>query len=89
MFIDSGCNYIYNKNKIFRKLNETQKTNVNVMITNKCGWKKKNYCIKISHDKVKILQNIQHVPSLAHNLLSVGQLMASGIQFYLMIKNVY
>lgn len=42
-----------------------------------------NVTLKTSSGKESILTNVQFVPSLAHNLLSVGQLMASGykVQF--------
>ena len=34
--------------------------------------------IKLSFEKLRVLKDVQYVPKLAHNLLSVGQLMASG-----------
>lgn len=34
--------------------------------------------IKKSFDKMKVLNDVQYVPHLAHNLLSVGQLMRYG-----------
>lgn len=34
--------------------------------------------IKTIQGDVKVLHNVQYVPDLAHNLLSVGQLMKSG-----------
>lgn len=37
--------------------------------------------ITTSDSKMKLLSNVQYVPKLAHNLLSVGQLIASGCTF--------
>ena len=34
--------------------------------------------INTSHDKVKLLDNVQFVPDLRYNLLSVGKLMSDG-----------
>lgn len=34
--------------------------------------------IKLSFEKTRILNEVQYVPHLAHNLLSVGQLLRSG-----------
>ena len=39
--------------------------------------------IKTSNGKVKLLHDVQYVPSLAHNLLSVEQLMGSGYSILL------
>ena len=44
--------------------------------------------IKTIQGNVKILQGVQYVPTLAHNLLSVGQLMKGGSRFYLMAMHV-
>lgn len=34
--------------------------------------------IKISQGKLKQIHDVQYIPSLAHNLLSVGQLLSCG-----------
>lgn len=65
--------------EIFKELDEMQKMMV------KLGDNKDIYVegkgtivIKTNHDKVKLLYDVQLIPNLAHNLLSIGQLMSSG-----------
>lgn len=79
-FVDSGCsNHMTGMKLIFKELDETQKTIVRLGDNNGLQAEGKGtVAIKSSHGKVKLLHDVQFVPSLAHNLLSVGQLMATG-----------
>ena len=78
--IDSRCsNHMTGKKELFRDLDETKKLKV------KLGDDKEiqvegegTVAISNSPDKVKLLHNVQYVPSLAHNLISVGQLLLTG-----------
>ena len=44
--------------------------------------------IKTIQGNVKILQGVQYVPTLGHNLLSAGQLMKGGFSILLMAMHV-
>lgn len=65
--------------EMFRDLNESEKMQVKLGDDKDIQVEGKGtVAIKTSHGKVKLLHNVQFVPNLAHNLLSVGQLMACG-----------
>ncbi|GKE42540.1 putative gag-pol polyprotein, identical, partial [Tanacetum coccineum] len=79
-YIDSGCsNHMCGARSMFKELDESQRKEV----TLGNDWKMKvegkgSVAIKTTQGNVKLLYDVEHVPSLAHNLLSVGQLMCSG-----------
>ncbi|XP_020243384.1 uncharacterized protein LOC109821619 [Asparagus officinalis] len=79
-FVDSGCsNHMSGIREMFRELDKTQKMQVklgdnkNIQVEGEG-----TVAIKTNNGKVKLLHDVQFVPKLAHNLLSVGQLMAGG-----------
>ena len=64
---------------MFKELDETRKLRVRLgddKLLQAEG--KEIVAIRTSHGKIKLLHDVFFVPSLSHNLLSVGQLMASG-----------
>ncbi|KAH0647717.1 hypothetical protein KY290_033702 [Solanum tuberosum] len=79
-FVDSGCSHhMTGERKGFKELDETKKRRI---------WLGDNKEIQVegegtivvqtSQGKVKLIQNVLFAPSLAHNLLSVGQLLSCG-----------
>ncbi|XP_073120321.1 uncharacterized protein [Henckelia pumila] len=61
------------------KLDETQKVKVHLGNGKDVQVKEKGtVSIETNHGKVRLLHNVQFVPDLGYNLLSVGQLMACG-----------
>ncbi|XP_075499941.1 uncharacterized protein LOC142538514 [Primulina tabacum] len=79
-FVDSGCsNHMTDTKSMFKELDETQK--VKVQLGNgkdvQVEWKG-TIGIETTNGKIKLLRNIQFVPDLGYNLLSVGQLMSCG-----------
>ncbi|GKD13030.1 retrovirus-related pol polyprotein from transposon TNT 1-94, partial [Tanacetum coccineum] len=79
-YIDSGCsNHMCGARSMFKELNESQRKEVTLGNDWKMKVKEKgSVAIKTTQGNVKLLYDVEHVPSLAHNLLSVGQLMCSG-----------
>lgn len=79
-FVDSGCsNHMTGTKSLFQELDETQR--IKVQLGNKKEMQvagKGTVGVDTSHGKVKVLNNIQFVPDLGYNLLSVGQLIAGG-----------
>ncbi|XP_010267663.1 PREDICTED: uncharacterized protein LOC104604813 [Nelumbo nucifera] len=78
--LDSGCsNHMSRTKSLFKELDESQKSEVRLgdnkqmQVEGKC-----TIAIKTSQGNVKLLHDVQYVPNLAHNLLSVGQLMDGG-----------
>ncbi|KAJ0094872.1 hypothetical protein Patl1_15003 [Pistacia atlantica] len=62
---------------MFKELDETRKMQVKLGNGKEIQVEGKGtVAIKTSHGKVKLLHNVQFVPDLGYNLLSVGQLMA-------------
>ena len=79
-FVDSGCsNHMTGTKSLFKELDETQKIKVQLgntkemQVEGKCLVK-----VETNHGKIKQLDNVQFVPDLGYNLLSVGQLMTRG-----------
>ena len=79
-FVDSGCsNHMTDTKSLFKELDETQKIKVQLgntkemQVEGKCTAK-----VETSHGKIKQLDNVQFVPDLGYNLLSVGQMMTRG-----------
>ncbi|KAH0661062.1 hypothetical protein KY290_029883 [Solanum tuberosum] len=79
-FVDSGCsNHMTGAKSMFRDLDEKQKKKVQLGNTKEMQVEGKGkVAVDTSHDKVKMLDDVQFVPDLGFNLLSVGQLMADG-----------
>lgn len=79
-FIDSGySNHMSGTRSLFRDLDESQKSEVRLGDDKQVRAEGKGtIAIKTIQGNVKLLCNVQFVPNLAHNLLSVGQLMASS-----------
>lgn len=78
--IDSGCsNHMIGDMSLFVNLDESQKVSVRLgndkeILVEGVG----TVCIHSKSGEQKILQGVQFVPGLAHNLLSVGQLLSKG-----------
>lgn len=64
---------------LFKKLNESQKSDVKLAngTSIKVGGQG-TVAVNISDGNIHYIHDVQYVPSLAHNLLSVGQLMENG-----------
>ncbi|CAL5340443.1 unnamed protein product [Camellia sinensis] len=79
-FIDSGCsNHMTGMKSLFKELDETQKLKVQLGNAKEMQVEGKGtVSIKTTHGNIKLLHNVQFVPDLGYNLLSVGQLMAAG-----------
>ncbi|XP_052201693.1 uncharacterized protein LOC127807695 [Diospyros lotus] len=68
-----------NKKSSFRELDESQRSEVRLGDDNQMQVEGKcTIAIKTSQGNVKLLHDVQYAPNLAHNLLSVGQLMDGG-----------
>lgn len=85
--LDSGCSsHMTGKKELFQKLDETQKhvvklgDNKEIQVAGKGS-----IAVTTQHGETKLNHNVQFVPNLAHNLLSVGQIVANG--YILMFKN--
>ncbi|KAK3001640.1 hypothetical protein RJ639_021269 [Escallonia herrerae] len=77
---DSGCsNHMTGMKSLFKELDETQKLKVKLGNGKEMQIEGKGIVgIETSHGNVKLLHDVQFVPDLGYNLLSVGQLMAGG-----------
>lgn len=65
--------------ELFYSLDESQRQTVRLGDDNEIEVAGKgSVAIQLQDGQTKLLQNVQFVPNLAHNLLSVGQLMSSG-----------
>ncbi|KAH7685847.1 RNA-directed DNA polymerase protein [Dioscorea alata] len=78
--IDSGCsNHMTGDRLLFSNLNESQKITMRLGDDKKmmvCGvW---TVTINTQAGTQKKLHGVQYVPGLAHNLLSMGQLLTKG-----------
>ncbi|CAL5412844.1 unnamed protein product [Camellia sinensis] len=79
-FIDSGCsNHMTGMKSLIKELDETQKLKVQLGNAKEMQVEGKGtVSIKTTHGNIKLLHNVQFVPDLGYNLLSVGQLMVAG-----------
>ena len=79
-YVDSGCsNHMSNAKSIFRTLDETAKTKVRLGDGKQLEVEGRGtIAITTEQGITKLLCDVQYVPRLAHNLLSVGQLLNSG-----------
>ena len=80
-FIDSGCsNHMSNSRSLFETLDVSKKSEVRLGDNKTVQVDGKGtIAICSSTGKKKLLHDVFFVPSLAHNLLSVGQLMNDGL----------
>ena len=78
--VDSGCsNHMTRCKGLFKMLDESMKLTVKFRDDNEMKVEGKGtVAITTVENKVKPLNNEQYVPNLAHSLLNVGQLLASG-----------
>lgn len=78
--VDSGCsNHMTGLKSIFETLDESQKQCVRLGDDKEIAVEgRRTVAIKSGDGQVKLLHDVQYVPGLAHNLLSVGQLLARG-----------
>lgn len=78
--IDSGCsNHMAGNKKLFQHLEEASNQTIRLgdgksLLVHGIG----SVVLYSNNGKKNTLTNVQYVPNLAHNLLSVGQLMGSG-----------
>ncbi|KAE8732422.1 senescence-associated protein DIN1-like [Hibiscus syriacus] len=79
-FLDSGCsNHMTGVKSLFNEIDETFKQKVTLGDNKKIQVEGKgNVAVKSSSGNVKLLYDVYYIPSLSQNLLSVGQLMATG-----------
>ncbi|KAE8650579.1 hypothetical protein Csa_010963 [Cucumis sativus] len=78
-FIDSGCsNHMTGLKPIFNELNEGEKLKVELGNNKELQVERKGTVGIETHHGNRILTNVQYVPDIGYNLLSVGQLMESG-----------
>ena len=77
-FVDSGCsNHMTGTKSLFQELDETQKIKVQLGNNQEMQVEGKG-AVGINTGQGKVLNNVQFVPDLGYNLLSVGQLMVGG-----------
>ena len=79
-YVDSGCsNHMSSAKSIFRTLDETAKTKVRLGDGKQLEVEGRGtIAIRTEQGNTKLLCDVQYVPRLSHNLLSVGQLLNSG-----------
>ncbi|KAL5762607.1 hypothetical protein ACOSP7_018871 [Xanthoceras sorbifolium] len=79
-FLDSGCsNHMSGIKSTFKELDESYKVQVKLGDNKQIQVEgKEMVAIKTGNNGVKFLHNVFFVPSLAHNLLSVGKLITAG-----------
>ncbi|KAL4353097.1 hypothetical protein GQ457_06G014620 [Hibiscus cannabinus] len=79
-FLDSGCsNHMTGVKSMFNEIDETFKQKVTLGDNKQIQVEGKgNVAVKSSFGNVKLLYDVYYIPSLSQNLLSVGQLMATG-----------
>ena len=82
-YIDSGCsNHMSSAKSMFRELNESLKSKVRLGDGKQLEVEGRGtIAIKTEQGNTKLLYDVQYVPNLAHNLLSVGQLLCGSNVF--------
>lgn len=78
--LDSGCSsHMTGRKQLFYQLDETQKHTVKLGDNKEIQVAGKGSVNVITRNgETRLIHNVQFVPSLAHNLLSVGQLIGNG-----------
>lgn len=78
-YVDNGCSHHITRDKSkFKDFDETVKSHVRLGDDKQLQIKGKGTTAIFVGDKQKFIKNIHYAPSLAHNLLSVRQLVESG-----------
>lgn len=79
-YVDSGCsNHMSSAKSMFRELDESAKSKVRLGDGKQLEVEGKGtIAITTEQGNTKLLYDVQYVPKLAHNLLSIGQLLNSG-----------
>ncbi|TYJ99454.1 copia protein [Cucumis melo var. makuwa] len=78
-FIDSSCsNHMTGLKRVFKELNEGEKLKVELENGKELQVEGKGTVGIETHHGNRILTNVQYVPDIGYNLLSVGQLIESG-----------
>lgn len=79
-FVDSGCsNHMSCSRSLFKDLDETKKSDVRLGDDKQVQVEGKGtVVIKDIQGETKLVPDVQFVPNIAHNLLSVGQMMSNG-----------
>lgn len=76
-FLDTDCsNHMTGIRSLFKELDESHK--MKIRLGDDKQMQVEGEAINNGHGKGKLLYNVFFIPSLSQNLLSVGQLMASG-----------
>ncbi|XP_039137235.1 uncharacterized protein LOC120274764 [Dioscorea cayenensis subsp. rotundata] len=80
--LDSGCSsHMTGRKELFFKLDENQRHVVKLGDNKEMQVAGKgSVAVTTQIGETKLIHNVQYVPNLAHNLLSVGQLIANGYQ---------
>lgn len=78
--VDSGCsNHMSGAREMFKDLDETQKITIRLGDDKEILVQGRGMVSLAAYEgRTKLLHDVQYVSGLAHNLLSVGQLLASG-----------
>ncbi|PHU18832.1 hypothetical protein BC332_09983 [Capsicum chinense] len=84
-FVDSGCsNHMTGTKSMFQELNDNPRKKVQLGKTKEMQIEGKGKVIvDTSHDKEKVLDNVQFVPYLGYNLIRIGQLLSYGYSLWL------
>nr|GFB58473.1 retrovirus-related Pol polyprotein from transposon TNT 1-94 [Tanacetum cinerariifolium] len=78
-YIDSGCsNHMTGDRSKFEKLDESRKSQVRLGDDKQIKVEGRGTAMVTAHNEKKLIRDVNFAPCLAHNLLSVGQLMESG-----------
>lgn len=79
-YIDSACsNHLTGNKEKFKDLDETQKSLVRLGDDKQVQVEGKGTVAVNFHGKERLIRNVRYAPGFVHNLLSVGQLMDSGL----------
>lgn len=77
--LDSGTsNHMIVKRELFYQLDENMRQKVRLGDDKEVDVLSKGSVLMNVHGEMKLIHGVQFVPSLAHNLLSVGKLLESG-----------
>ncbi|XP_070028808.1 uncharacterized protein [Nicotiana sylvestris] len=84
-FVDNGCSHhMSGERSAFRELDETKRRQIWLGDNKEIHVEGEGTtAVQTSQGKVKLIQNVLFAPSLAHNLLKVGQLLNSGFSVLL------
>lgn len=78
-YLDSGCsNHLTGARHYFKELDKTQKSQVRLEDDKLVKIEGKGTVSIYVGDKERLIKNVNYAPGLAHNLISVGQLVENG-----------